>query len=236
MAYDVENHRLTENNTYCTNPQWGCGVFAAVSGTFQTPDGKYSGTVTEDSSIKEYLNNTYYPTLNETAKTQIQSHAFNIGSVQWLDESGNDSIQKNIAGEKMYQWTGNVGLVNVSDLLRASTNIACTSATDEYNTYREGMDETGIPRETCGSYLTTFDTINEELGGIGYWTMNAFSAESVGDPDDVWGAVFIQAIGAFSVYDAHSDYYNGARPVVFLKSTVQITGGNGTKSNPYVIA
>ena len=71
--------------------------------------------------------------LTGTAEAQIQSHTFNIGSIQWLNASGNDSIEKNIAGEKMYQWTGNVGLVNVSDVLRASTNIACTSATDQMN-------------------------------------------------------------------------------------------------------
>ena len=63
----------------------------------------------------------------------MQSHVFNIGSVQYLDESGNDSIEKNIAGEKMYQWTGNVGLINVSDVLKASTNTACKSATDQLN-------------------------------------------------------------------------------------------------------
>lgn len=230
MAYDVENHRLTENNTYCTNPQCGCGVFAAVSGTFQTPDGKYSGTVTEDSSIKEYLNNTYYPTLNGTAKTQVQSHTFNIGSVQFLDVSGNDSIQKNIAGEKMYQWTGNVGLVNVSDLLRASTNIACTSATDEMNAV---MQE--VLKETCGSYLTTMSPINEELGGIGYWTMNAFSAEAVDNSDRVWYAAFFQGVGAFSLADADIVNNIGARPVLYLKSDIEITGGDGTKGNPFVI-
>lgn len=230
MAYDVENHRLTENNTYCTNPQWGCGVFAAVSGTFQTPDGKYSGTVTEDSSIKEYLNNTYYPTLNGTAKTQVQSHTFNIGSVQFLDVSGNDSIQKNIAGEKMYQWTGNVGLVNVSDLLRASTNIACTSATDEMNAV---MQE--VLKETCGSYLTTMSPINEELGGIGYWTMNAFSAESGDDSDIVWYAAFRQGVGGFGRNSASFDNIFGARPVLYLKSDIEITGGDGTKGNPFVI-
>ena len=223
MAYDVSNHRLTENNTYCTYPSYGCGVFAAVSGTFQTPDGKYSGTVTEDSSIKEYLNNTYYPTLNGTAKTQVQSHAFDIGSVQYLDESGNDSIQKNIAGEKMYQWTGNVGLVNVSDLLRASTNIACTSATDEHNAYD---DET---RETCGSYLTTF---NEE---ISYWTMNAYSRESDDYSDHVWRAAFDQGVGAFGGDFADYDIDYGARPVVFLKSSTQFISGTGTKDNPYMI-
>lgn len=230
MAYDVENHRLTENNTYCTNPQWGCGVFAAVSGTFQTPDGKYSGTVTENSSIKEYLNNTYYPTLNGTAKTQVQSHTFNIGSVQFLDVSGNDSIQKNIAGEKMYQWTGNVGLVNVSDLLRASTNIACTSATDEMNAV---MQE--VPKETCGSYLTTMSPINEELGGIGYWTMNAFSAGSGGGSYTVWYAAFYQGVGVFGLdFAGNADTY-GARPVLYLKSDIEITGGDGTKGNPFVI-
>jgi len=192
MAYDVSNHRSTENNTYCTQPYDGCGVYAAVSGTFQTPDGYYSGTVTEDSSIKEYLNNTYYPTLTGIAKTQVQSHTFNIGSVQALEESGNDSIEKNIAGEKMYQWTGNVGLINVSDLLKASTNTACTSATDELNAF---MQDT--PRETCGSYLTYFDTINEELGGIVYWTMNAFSKESEDYSYAVWYAAFSQGVGVF---------------------------------------
>ena len=222
MAYDERNHRLTENNTYCTKPSYGCGVFAAVSGTFQTPDGKYSGTVTEDSSIKEYLNNTYYPTLNETAKTQVQSHAFNIGSVQWLDVSGNDSIEKNIAGEKMYQWTGNVGLVNVSDLLRASTNIACTSATDEYNAVQG----------TCGSYLTSF---NEEFVEIWYWTMNAYSVESFDGSYLVWTAAFGQGVVAFGYDFAYGDDGIGARPVLYLKSDIEITGGDGTKGNPFVI-
>ena len=230
MAYDVENHRTTEQNTYCTDPRHGCGVFAAVSGTFQIPNGQHRGTVTEDSSIKEYLNNTYYPTLDGTAKTQVQSHAFNIGSVQFLDVSGNDSIEKNIAGEKMYQWTGNVGLVNVSDLLKASTNIACTSATDEVN----ALDQE-VPQETCGSYLTTFDTINEEIGGIGYWTMNAFSSESIDNSDFAWYAAFDQGVGFFHTDVAYYDDLDGARPVVYLKSSTQITEGAGTQSNPYII-
>ena len=230
MAYDVENHRLTENNTYCTYPIGGCGVFAAVSGTFRTPDGKYSGTVTEDSSIKEYLNNTYYPTLDGTAKTQMQSHTFNIGSVQLLDESGNDSIEKNIAGEKMYQWTGNVGLINVSDLLKASTNAACTSATDEYNAT---MEDT--PRETCGSYLTYFDTINEELGEIDYWTINASSAESADGSNYVWFAAFFPGFGGFGDYSAYGDSNLGARPVLYLKSDIELTSGTGTELDPFVI-
>ena len=226
MAYDVENHRLTENNTYCTYPSRGCGVYAAVSGTFQTPDGRYSGTVTEDSSIKEYLNNTYYPTLNGIAKTQVQSHTFNIGSVQYLDESGNDSIQKNIAGEKMYKWTGNVGLVNVSDILKASTNIACQSATDQLNKL---MQET--PEVTCDSnYL--LDTLADPTG---YWTINAASAESGDRSDRVWDAARDAGLAGLVDDDADIDDYGGARPVLYLKSDIEITGGDGTKGNPFVI-
>ena len=229
MAYDARDHRSNENNTYCKYPSRnGCGVYAAVSGTFQTPDGNYSGTVTEDSSIKEYLNDTYYPTLNGIAKTQIQSHTFNIGSVQVLDESGNDSIEKNIAGEKMYKWTGNVGLINVSDLLKASTNAACTSATDEYNATIEDT-----PRETCGSYLTYFDTIT---GVIGYWTINAFSAESDDRSYNVWSAAFFQGIGAFGYNVAYHDNDIGARPVLYLKSDIELTSGTGTELDPFVIA
>ncbi len=226
MAYDEANHRTTENNTYCTEPDWGCGVFAAVSGTFQTPNGNYSGTVTEDSSIKEYLNNTYYPTLTGIAKTQVQSHTFNIGSVQYLDQSGNDSIEKNIAGEKMYKWTGNVGLINVSDVLKASTNTACKSATDQYNKL---MQDT--PEITCDSnYL--LDTLPD---GAGYWTINAFSAESRDDSSIAWLAARGTGLAGLAHNNAYDGDYHGARPVLYLKSDIEITGGDGTKGNPFVI-
>ena len=229
MAYDVEYHRLTENNTYCTNSDSGCGVYAAVSGTFQTPNGNYSGTVTEDSSIKEYLNDTYYPTLNGIAKTQVQSHSFNIGSVQFLEESGNDSIEKNIAGEKMYKWTGNVGLINVSDLLKASTNTACKSATDHYYKLRQG-------KITCDSnYLLDALPINEELGVIEYWTINAFSAEFGDDSSSAWVAGRDPELAGLNYYFAYDDGDIGARPVLYLKSDIELTSGTGTKLDPFVI-
>ena len=137
-VFDEANHRSTANNSYCDYPSRGCGVYAAVSGTFSSPNGSQSGTVTEDSSIKIYLNEDYYVNnINETAKEQMISHSFNIGAVERLDQSGveADSIEKNIAGEKMYTWTGNVGLANVSDILKASTNPLCTSATTSYDDF-----------------------------------------------------------------------------------------------------
>ena len=228
MAYDESYHRSTQNNTYCTDSYNGCGVYAAVSGTFQTPNGNYSGTVTEDSSIKEYLNDTYYPTLTGIAKTQMQSHTFNIGSVQYLYESGNDSIEKNIAGEKMYKWTGNVGLINVSDLLKASTNTACKSTTDQVNKLMQRP-----PEITCDSnYL--LDTLSDSTS---YWTINAASQESLDASAAAW-IVELRMSGLVYANAKEGQVTNrtGVRPVIFLKSSIQITGGDGTKSNPFVIA
>ena len=224
-AFDEENHRSTENNSYCDNPRYGCGVYAAVSGTFSSPSGSQSGTVTEDSSIKIYLNEDYYTNnINSTAKGQMTSHTFNIGAVEYLDESGAeaDSIEKNIAGEKMYTWTGNVGLANVSDILRASTNPLCTSATDQGIKIQEGQ-------VTCNSnYLfeipdTTF-----------YWTINAYSYESGAFSFRAWRAVRVPGIVGIDGGNAYDDDNRAPRPVVFLKSDITLSG-SGTLEDPFTI-
>ena len=221
-AYDEKNHRSTANNTYCTIPPLGCGVFAAVEGEFSSPSGSQKGTVTEDSSIKIYLNEDYYiNNINETAKGQMTSHSFNIGAVEHLSSAvaGTDSLAKNIVGEKLYQWTGNVGLANVSDILRASTNPLCTSATTSY---------TDI--DACNSnYLLDKGTASS----IYYWTINAYSNESGGHSAYVWGG-YVSSSSAYVRGDGASSSPRAPRPVVFLKSDITLTG-EGTKESPFTI-
>ena len=86
--------------------------------------------------------------------------------------------------------------------------------------------------ETCGSYLTTMSVASE---GIAYWTINAFSMEDTDAMSVAWMVAFTQGYGGFLYYETDRDDMIGARPVVFLKSSIQITGGDGTKSNPYII-
>ena len=227
-AFDERNHRSTEKNSYCTNSRYGCGVYAAVSGTFSSPSGSQSGTVTEDSSIKIYLNDNYYTNnINSTAKEQMISHSFNIGAVEYLDQSGaeTDSIEKNIAGEKMYQWTGNVGLANVSDILRASTNPLCKSATDQTSKL---MQES--PVVTCDSnYLFEIPDMT------GYWTINASSYESGGRSNSAWDAARASGFVGLGYGDASSDVgIDAPRPVVFLKSSTTLSG-SGTLEDPFTI-
>ena len=226
-VFDEANHRSTANNSYCDYPSRGCGVYAAVSGTFSSPNGSQSGTVTEDSSIKIYLNEDYYVNnINETAKEQMISHSFNIGAVERLDQSGveADSIEKNIAGEKMYTWTGNVGLANVSDILRASTNPLCTSATDNLNKLMQDS-----PVVTCDSnYLFEIPDMT------GYWAINAYSSESVGASTDVWGVARGSGIIGVGYNRAYRGDNSAPRPVVFLKSSTTLSG-SGTQSDPFTI-
>ena len=222
-AFDEANHRTTEKNSYCDNPRYGCGVYAAVEGTFSSPSGSQSGTVTEDSSIKIYLNEDYYVNnINETAKEQMISHSFNIGAVEYLDQSGakTDSIEKNIAGEKMYQWTGNVGLANVSDILRASINPSCTSAANN-------VSESGT--SNCdANYLFEIPDMT------GYWTINAYSRESGVNSDQVWYAARAGGIVGIGSNRAYDDDLNAPRPVVFLKSSTTLNG-SGTPDDPFTI-
>ncbi|HIQ91502.1 MAG TPA: hypothetical protein IAB27_07835 [Candidatus Coprosoma intestinipullorum] len=219
-AFDNQNR--TASSTYCTHAS-GCGVYAAVDGEFSSPSGSQKGTVTEDSSIKIYLNDDYYVNdINETAKEQMTLHSFNIGAVEELNQSGSqaDSIEKNIAGEKMYQWTGNVGLANVSDILRASTNPLCTSATVSCN----GTNE-------CNSnYLLD----KGEASTLYYWTINAYSRESGGYSRNAWDAVRDSGVVGIGYYNAYHDDYDAPRPVVFLKSDTTLLG-IGTSEDPFTI-
>ena len=222
-AYDEANHRSTGKNSYCDNPRYGCGVYAAVSGTFSSPSGSQSGTVTEDSSIKIYLNDDYYTNnINATAKGQMTSHSFNIGAVEYLDESGAeaDSIEKNIAGEKMYTWTGNVGLANVSDILRASINPSCTSAANN-------KSESGT--SNCDSnYLFEIPDMT------GYWTINAYSLESGGYSPYAWDAARVSGLVGIVPANAYYADDGAPRPVVFLKSSTTLSG-SGTLEDPFTI-
>ena len=220
-AFDNQNR--TASSTYCTFAS-GCGVFAAVEGIFSSPSGSQSGTVTEDSSIKIYLNEDYYTNnINETAKGQMTSHSFNIGAVEYLNNSGAeaDSIEKNIAGEKMYQWTGNVGLANVSDILRASTNPLCTSVTTSYSDY-----------DACNSnYLLDRGSASE----LSYWTINAaYSRESDSNSSQVWIGSVYGSDASMYYHDALYSSFYAPRPVVFLKAETTLSG-EGTQSNPYII-
>ena len=69
------------------------------------------------SSLKTYLNDTYFPTLSD--KDKVVSHNWGIGAV----ESSSNDLSAQIAAENSEVWNGKVGLIAVSDYLRANSNM-----------------------------------------------------------------------------------------------------------------
>ena len=178
--------------------------------------GSKSGTVTEDSSLAEYLNGEYYNSLNQTAKGQVQIHMYNIGGIQ-LGQSGSDSITNNLRQEKAYQWTGNIGLPNVTDVLRTGLDSSCSAVT------------------SCVMPSTINYLLDDMSTNTSFWTMNGWTSESRTSSDGVWtvekdrGGVFFVGYNAYGTT-------RSIRPVTYLKSTIAIMSGDGTKSNPYIIS
>ena len=62
----------------------------------------------------------YYNGLSAEARSQIVSHAWDIGSVAY----GNTDLVDQINDEKSSRWSGNVGLITNSDWVRANSNIS----------------------------------------------------------------------------------------------------------------
>ncbi len=171
----------------------------------------------ERSYINKYLNTTYYNTLNITYKDMVENATWRIGGAPTSE----------ITAAQMYAYEGNtkgpsssslttksyIGLINVSDYGYASSGC--------YNGQKVLYDyESSI----CTSTNWLF------VQGKGLMTMNPFIANVTG-PEFIHVVDYIGLVDHFNV-DNH--YY--VRPALYLKSTVKITGGSGTKTDPYTLA
>ena len=68
-----------------------------------------------------------------------------------------------------------------------------------------------------------------------YWTINNAVWESDDYSHNVWFAARGGGMAGLVNERAEYDDFSGARPVLYLRSNIQFTSGNGTKSQPFVI-
>lgn len=223
-ASDSETGRNNANNTYCqisSGYYYGCNAWASVSGNFI--NGNYSGTVTQDASLNTYLNNDYYNSLGEDEE-YIVSHIFYTGPTA----GGDSSINEQYELEKNRTWNGKIGLMNVTDFLKASNNSNCLTIT-------LSRDASAPCTLENGNYL---DEHKYET-----WTINSFSGTNISSAYSTSGirtvsAYFTHATegliqGGISGGHATTNAYL-VRPVVFLNSNIKLEG-EGTEKNPYKI-
>jgi len=160
---------------------------------------------TRPTTLNTYLNNTYKGTIDTT---YLQTHDFPVGSVTY----NNQDLAAQITTEKSSVWNGDIGLMSVSDYLRANTN------TEQCGNYSLNSTNKSICKTT--NYL--FTAIGSKLP----WTINSYSGSTT--------LVFTidGSGGVYHYYSYQEDY--GVVPVLYLKPDITLRG-SGTDIDPYEI-
>lgn len=147
VSWFDDTSRLTEDeNDYCYMPSsefHGCAFWGSRS----TTRDRNGSLITEingkilpekEAFVNIYLNNEYYDLSLLDEKQYIVSHAFNIGSIPWINYD--ISIEQAVNYEKAQTWTGKVGLLNITDYAKANNGGNCDSFSD-YGTSNDCMKE-----------------------------------------------------------------------------------------------
>ena len=157
----------------------------------------------KESEMSTYLNGTYYNGLNETARSMVKEDAVYKVGVLY---NNNTSMSQDMEQVKAAKWKGKVGLIDATEYVRASTNSSCTDVDAGYDT------------TNCKNNNWMFNSDN-------WWTLSPHSSST---SRNVWR---VRSSGYF--YNTNAYYSYGVRPVITLKSSVKITSGNGSSSQPY---
>ena len=166
-------------------------------------------------SLNTYLNGTYYNGLNNTSKSQIVASNFSIGAV-----TNNNNLATQINNENGTKWNGKVALVTVSEYLRSNSNKnSCGTLNLNNNNYSSCVSTGWMDNTNISGFEWTLTPI------IGVY--NTALSIGIGNSNSLAGRID----GSVPVHNA----VRAVRPTLYLSSEVQITGGNGTQSNPYTI-
>ena len=181
------------------------------------------------STLNTELNTTYLNSLDSTSKSMIRNTKYYLGGYNgWASGQGytQTSVQmysyerkiKNTTSNEFYygsnpnSWVGKVALMYLSDYGYASSNC-------ENKRIWDTNSSTNDIRACNGT--------NWLFKGNTEWLL----------PQDASGSR-----GAFFVYsngnansNSVSDFQLAVRPVLYLTSSVRITGGDGTSTNPYTL-
>ena len=159
---------------------------------------------TKPSGLNTYLNETYYNSLTSIAQSQITSHEWKIGPVL----ENNDSLTDNVNAEGEITWKGKIGLITVSEFLRANSNVG--------NCRTLALINNGNGNCSSTSWMATSKY---------YWTISAKAD---------WGTTSVyQVASAIQYRDANSSA--SVKPTLYLSSSVKLSG-SGTLSDPYTLS
>ena len=160
----------------------------------------------DNATLNAYLNNTYYNNLGIEEKYQICSKNFYVGGTTW---NSND-LQTQIKEEQSKTWKGNIGLITVSEYIKANTDIVNCGTFSLVNT------NANICKNTNWIYTNNYT----------WWTMtpnNSFAYQ----------VYYLDSFGRISNDTVHNSY--NVLPVLYLKSIFKVEG-TGAQNDPFVLS
>ena len=179
-----------------------------------------------EATLNTYLNGDYYNTLTSEAQNMIGSAKYYLGGYNVHTQTSQDmySYERKISGSDYYygsnptNWVGKLALMYESDYGYASANCETKKLYIGLN----GSSSNDLRACNDTNWLYNIK-VNE-------WLLSPFSTNSTGN-----GLIFI-ATSKGHIGSQYADLVQYAtRPVLYLISSVQITGGNGTSSSPYTL-
>ena len=180
-------------------------------------DTDYSNNWAGPATLNTELNTTYLNSLDNIAQSMIGNTKYYLGGYNNSIKIQKDVMyqyERKINGSTYYNGTnpnsfiGKLGLMYASDYGYAVSD-ECTQNLWDYD------------NATCKNNNWLYIKVNE-------WILPQRASASVN--------AFMATAGGFVNYGSRvSDSLNGVRPVLYLISSAQITGGNGTSSSPYTL-
>ena len=215
--YDQSGKRY-QSSGYCNNQNYGCKVWGSnktmlnisennISSMPREINGNTYTLPSEEASINIYLNNEYYNSLNQNSKQKIATHIFNVGLIK---DASNQTLEIDLQQEKTYKWKVNIGLINSTDYIQASTNSNCKS-----------ISSSKLEPYPCKD--NNFLENNQS-----WWTMTPISSNT--NVMHVWFKD-----GAYKrIWFGDCSRSLNIHPTLYLKTDMYLKG-EGTKNNPYII-
>ena len=223
------------NNTSFSNKDFTYKYYQNDESTIMT-NSDFSGTITKNSSLNEYLNNstdnnTYWPKIT-TLNKYITKHSFHVGGLYYAEYSTSKQLTKEKEEERLYTWAGKIALMNITEYVEASINPTCTNVYSNffYNAnYYKDTNNDGEKEQTITSYddwPCSNRTYNWMANSSTEWFLTPYSKYQY----TAWG---VNSQGYFVHFNYVSAPHN-IRPVFYLNSDIALAG-TGTEGDPYYI-
>ena len=177
-------------------------------------------------TLQTYLNGDYYNSLDSISKSLIGDAVWNLGGTASYDSASNglpSHFYGYERGTTVYSgrptyWVGKIGLMYPSDYGYATSGGTTTNRASCLAKEMVNWDSSSYSDCKNNDYLYN--------SSVNKWTITPYSSGSN-------RVFYVYATGY--VYDYGASYTYSASPVLYLKSTVEITGGDGSSGNPYTL-